>query len=203
MWNELVFATQNAHKVEELDAIFKESLGMRVIGLHNLPDIPEIIEDQDTFEGNAIKKAETIAGVLNRPVAADDSGLAVAALNGAPGVYSARYAGENATDRDNNHKLLEAVKSIAEEKRQCAFVCALALAVPGEPTQTVRGEVSGRITLNPRGEHGFGYDPLVYLPEQDRTVAQLLPEEKNQISHRAVAAKKLIPLLKKAYLFDL
>ncbi|SDW24189.1 XTP/dITP diphosphohydrolase [Marininema mesophilum] len=201
MWNELVFATGNAHKVEELDAIFRQALGIRVIGLNGLSDLPEIVEDQDTFEGNAIKKAETIARLHNRPVAADDSGLAVEALEGAPGVYSARYAGENATDRENNRKLLREMEKVGAKERECAFVCALALAIPGEPTQTVRGEVTGEITLEPRGNYGFGYDPMVYLPELDRTVAELLPEEKNQISHRATAAKKLIPLLLKAYSF--
>ncbi|MFC4078431.1 XTP/dITP diphosphatase [Salinithrix halophila] len=202
-WTELVFATRNHHKVEELNALLHGSLGVSVVGLNGIEGLPEIVEDRDSFEGNAIKKAETIAKVLDRPVAADDSGLAVNALGGAPGVYSARYAGENATDASNNEKLLNALKGIPEEERGASFVCVLALAVPGEETQVVRGEVPGRIVDAPQGTNGFGYDPLFCLPELGCTVAELTSEEKNRISHRARAAETLINLLLTHYDFSI
>ncbi|PTX59352.1 XTP/dITP diphosphohydrolase [Melghirimyces profundicolus] len=200
-WTELIFATRNRHKVKELDAMFREALGIRVKGLEGMENLPHIVEDRETFEGNAVKKAETIAGVLGRPVAADDSGLAVDALQGAPGVYSARYAGPDATDAENNRKLLMELEGLPEAERKAAFVCALALAVPGDETRVVRGECPGRIALRPRGENGFGYDPLFFLPERGCTMAELPPEVKNQISHRARATERLIRLLKETFDF--
>ncbi|MDA8352536.1 MAG: XTP/dITP diphosphatase [Firmicutes bacterium] len=200
-WTELVFATRNRHKVEELDAMFSDALGIRVVGLDGFGDLPEIVEDRDTFEGNAAKKAENIAAILQRPVAADDSGLEVEVLKGAPGVYSARYSGPGATDARNNEKLLKELTGVPEEKRDAAFVCVLALAFPGEETRIVRGECHGRIAMQPRGEHGFGYDPLFLLPKRGCTMAELPAEVKNRISHRSAATKKMIQLLKEQFQF--
>ncbi|MDR6226467.1 XTP/dITP diphosphatase [Desmospora profundinema] len=201
-WSELVIATGNRHKVEELNAMVYSSLGIRVVGLSAFSGLPAIVEDRDTFEGNAVKKAETIAHHLQRPVAADDSGLAVKALQGAPGVRSARYAGEHATDAENNAKLLSELEGIPPQERGAAFVCALALAVPGEPTRIVRGECPGYIAEESKGEHGFGYDPLFWLPDRNQTMAQLARSEKNRISHRARAVEKLIISLKDRYQFS-
>ncbi|PTM58222.1 XTP/dITP diphosphatase [Desmospora activa] len=200
-WNELVFATGNEHKVTELNAMIEPILGIRVVGLSAFTGLPEIVEDRDTFAGNAAKKAETIANHLQRPVAADDSGLTVAALNGAPGVHSARYAGERATDAENNAKLLAALADVPAGERQASFVCVLALAVPGKPTDTVRGECTGLIGQVPKGDNGFGYDPLFQLPDYAKTMAELVPEEKNRISHRAKAVKQLIAYLNERYRF--
>lgn len=193
---EWVFATRNAHKVKELDAIFHSVLGIHVVGLDHFDGLPEIVEDRDTFEGNASKKAETIAAILGLPVAADDSGLCVDFLKGAPGVYSARYAGPGATDQKNNEKLLQALKGVPEEQRGADFVCVLALAIPGQDTRIVRGECRGRIAEEPRGKYGFGYDPLFFLPEQGCTMGELPPEMKNRISHRSQATKRLLHLVK-------
>ncbi|SMO36651.1 XTP/dITP diphosphatase [Melghirimyces algeriensis] len=200
--NEWVFATQNKHKVSELNSIFREQLGIKVVGLHSFKGLPEIIEDQDTFEGNARKKAETISQVLGRPVFADDSGLSVDFLNGAPGVYSARYAGLGATDEQNVEKLLYELKGVSQDKRGASFVCVLALSVPGEKTFIVRGECPGRIAFHPQGEYGFGYDPVFFLPDRGCTMAELPPHVKNQISHRAHATERLIHLLNEKFDFD-
>ena len=125
-------------------------------------DVPEVVEDGDTFEANAVKKAETISRALNRPVVADDSGLVVPSLGGAPGVRSARYAGPEADDRANNEKLLKALEGKAGEEREAYFVCVLALKIPGEEPRLVRGECRGRIAHEPKGDQGFGYDPLFF-----------------------------------------
>ncbi len=193
---EWVFATRNAHKVAELDAMFHSVFGIHVVGLDHFEELPEIVEDRDSFEGNAIKKAETIAAILGLPVVADDSGLCVDFLKGAPGVYSARYAGPEATDQANNEKLLQALKGVPQEKRGARFVCVLALAIPGKDTKTFRGECRGRIAEEPRGKHGFGYDPLFFLPEQGCTMGELPAEMKNRISHRSRAVQQLRDLLK-------
>ncbi|OYD08297.1 XTP/dITP diphosphatase [Paludifilum halophilum] len=201
-WTDLVIATRNDHKVAELDTLLSGELGLRVLGLKGMEGIPEIVEDRDTFEGNAVKKAETVAGVLNRPVVADDSGLAVDALNGDPGVYSARFAGPGATDAQNNAKLLQALQGVPESRRNASFICVIALAVPGEETRVVRGECTGRIAVSPRGEHGFGYDPLFFLPDRGVTMAEAGPEVKRRISHRARASVKLLQLLRERYDFS-
>jgi XTP/dITP diphosphohydrolase len=200
-WNELIFATGNPHKVDELNAMVQPALGLRVVGLSAFSGLPAIAEDQPTFAGNAIKKAETIAHHLGRPVAADDSGLVVDALQGAPGVHSARYAGADATDEENNRKLLSELNGVPPNERGATFVCVLALAVPGETTWVVRGECRGRIAEEPRGAYGFGYDPLFWLPDRRRAMAELPPEEKNQISHRAQAVRKWITTMRERYRF--
>ncbi|MFC7440791.1 XTP/dITP diphosphatase [Laceyella putida] len=197
----IIIATKNKGKLKQFADLFQAHLQLGVKGLDEFPELPEIVEDQDTFEGNALKKAETIAEILQVPVISDDSGLVVPALHGAPGIYSARYAGEGATDDANNEKLLAKMREIPDEQRQCFYVCAMALAVPGEASQVVRGECHGRIIREPRGHEGFGYDPLFYVPEEGKTMAELSNERKYQISHRAEATRKLIQLLKEEYAF--
>lgn len=198
-WPELVLATRNKHKTEEFDAVLRRELGLPVVDLGQVGGVPNVVEDGDTFEANAVKKAETAMRALDRPVIADDSGLVVPALAGAPGVYSARYAGPDATDEDNNRKLLAELERSPEDSRDAMFVCVIALAVPGEKTQVVRGECYGRITDQPRGSYGFGYDPLFFIPEEGKTMAELPPERKNKISHRARAIEKLLALFREQF----
>jgi XTP/dITP diphosphohydrolase len=195
---ELVIATKNAGKVKEFASLFAGK-GIGVRSLRDYPELPEIIEDGDTFAANALIKARAIAAALHIPVIADDSGLCVDRLNGEPGVYSARYAGEGAGDAANNAKLLAALateeaKELGNGLRSLSparFVCAIALVdAEGKSLAEVQGECEGEIISEPRGDHGFGYDPLFYVPAFGRTMAELSMEEKNGISHRgrAIAA---------------
>ncbi|RAL26698.1 XTP/dITP diphosphatase [Thermoflavimicrobium daqui] len=197
----ILIATRNNGKLKQFRDLFAP-LHLVVKGLNDVSDLPEIEEDQDTFEGNAQKKAEAISRIVGGPVISDDSGLVVPALNGEPGVYSARYAGLHATDDENNRKLIQRIQGVPEDKRQGYYVCVMALAVPGEETKLVRGECQGNIVTEPRGDEGFGYDPIFYLPSEQKTMAQLPNERKYQISHRAEATKKLLALLKKEYVFE-
>jgi XTP/dITP diphosphohydrolase len=197
----VIIATRNKNKLKQFADLFHKHLNLPVKGLEDFAELPEIIEDRETFEGNAAKKAETISQLLNAPVVSDDSGLVVPALGGEPGVYSARYAGPNATDEENNRKLLNRIESLPPQERQGYYVCAMSLAVPGEKTEVVRAECAGMIINQPRGNQGFGYDPLFYLPEKGKTMAELPDEEKYQISHRAKATEKLISLMKVLYVF--
>jgi XTP/dITP diphosphohydrolase len=191
---EVVIATRNPGKFREIKAILS-SLPLKFLSLQDFPDLPEVVEDGTTFAENAGKKARTIADLTGRPTIADDSGLAVDALQGRPGVFSSRYAGENATDADRCQKLLEEMATIPEGKRQARFVCAVAVAHPGGRMEIVEGECRGRITFAPRGEHGFGYDPIFFVPEFGKTMAEVDPGEKNRISHRARALEKLKGIL--------
>lgn len=197
----IIIATRNKNKLKQFADLFKRDLNLEVKGLNDFENLPEIVEDQETFEGNARKKAETISKALQAPVISDDSGLVVPALGGEPGVYSARYAGPEADDERNNQKLIAKIRSVPKEKREGIYVCAMALAIPGEETQVVRGECKGIVIEEPRGTEGFGYDPIFYLPAEQKTMAELPNERKYQISHRAEATEKLIALLKWKYLF--
>jgi XTP/dITP diphosphohydrolase len=201
---ELVVATGNPHKVAEIRAVLAP-LGVRALSLDEVatPDgapgseIPEPVEDADTFAGNAQIKAVAYAKALGRPCLADDSGLEVDALNGAPGVYSARYAGEGddraSRDKANNDKLLREMASVPDERRDARFVCCMCLAAPdGSVLAESRGTFGGKIGRAPKGEHGFGYDPLLVL-EDGRTSAELAPEEKNARSHRGAALRGIAP----------
>ena len=190
----IIFATNNAGKARELQALLS-TLSIEVWGLDRFPDLPEVEEDQDTFEQNAIKKALTRARQTGLPALADDSGLMVDCLGGAPGVHSARYAGLGATDAERNALLLERMQG--QENRSARFVSAIAFCQNPSSDQVivVRGEVEGTITLSPRGEHGFGYDPLFLLPS-GRTMAEITLEEKSEISHRARAFENLLPHLR-------
>jgi len=189
MIEEVVLATGNEGKIGEFSGLFKGVFG-RVISLRDLDSPPEVIEDGETFRDNALKKARAIAEYSGMPALADDSGLEVDVLGGRPGVYSARYAGENATDRENVIKLLAEMED--RENRKARFVCCLALVFPGGREIVVRGTCEGVISSEPRGEGGFGYDPVFYLPEFEETMAEIEPALKNTISHRARAAEKLI-----------
>jgi len=179
-----VIATRNAHKLEEIRAIFNTE-GLDVCSALDFPDIPDTIEDRDTLEGNAIKKAQELCDATGLMAMADDSGLEVDALNGAPGIYSARYAGEPCSYEDNNAKLLRELAG--KENRRARFRTVMALARPGEKPLTVEGICEGTIIGELRGDHGFGYDPLFVPDGFDQTFAELPAETKNKISHRALA----------------
>lgn len=183
---EIFIATKNSGKVKEFEAFFKER-GLHVKSLLDLPEDIDVIEDGKTFEDNAIKKAETIGKRIGMPVLADDSGLEVDALQGAPGIYSARFAGPEKDDGENNQKLLRELENVRDEDRTARFVCALAIYFPNGKIQTVRGTCEGKIGYEIEGAHGFGYDPLFRLLNSEQTMAQLEKHEKNQISHRAKA----------------
>ena len=193
---EVVIATRNPGKLREIKEILGP-LGLEVLSLRDFPEIPEILEDGQTFEENAVKKAEAIAQQTGRVAIADDSGLAVDALQGRPGVFSSRYAGENATDADRYRKLLKEMANVPEGKRGAAFICAVAIASPNGKVEVVKGECQGKIALAPKGSHGFGYDPVFSLPQLGMTMAALEPEVKNRISHRAKALEKLKLILPK------
>lgn len=197
----LMIATANLHKKKQFQDLLGAELGLVVKGLDEYPQVPPIDEDGDSFAGNAAKKAETLARFIDGPVIADDSGLVVPALGGAPGVYSARYAGEGATDDENNQKLLRELKKLAPDQRSGYYVCVIALAIPGQATQLVSGECTGELLLELRGEEGFGYDPMFFVPSEGATMAELPAERRYQISHRAKASRKLLQLLKEQYVF--
>ena len=184
----LVLATRNKGKIAE----FKELFSRTDIELRNLDDfgpIPPVVEDGETFEENAVIKARFTARVLGLPAVADDSGLTVKALGGEPGVFSARYAGESATDGENNLKLLNRMKGIDE--REGAFICVLAIAVPRGPALIYEGICEGIISKELTGGQGFGYDPLFYYPPLKKTFAQMTQTEKNHVSHRGKAMAEL------------
>ncbi len=179
-----IIATRNAHKLEEIRAIFNFQ-GLEVCSALDFPNIPDTIEDRDTLEGNAIKKAQELCEATGLMALADDSGLEVEALDGAPGIYSARYAGEPCSYSDNNAKLLRELAD--KENRRARFRTVMALARPGKEPLTVDGVCEGTIINELRGEHGFGYDPLFVPDGFDQTFAELPAETKNKISHRALA----------------
>ena len=184
----LVIATQNRGKLDEIGDL----LSGFPVDLRDLDDfgpVPPIIEDGDTFDDNAYKKAEVTARILGLPALADDSGLMVAALNGAPGVYSARYAGEDATDIERCNKVLDEMKEAAN--REAAFECVISIAVPSGPALTYEGRCEGIIADAPRGVNGFGYDPIFYYPSLGKTFAELSREDKSRISHRGKALREL------------
>lgn len=192
----LIIASNNAHKVSEIKAIlgcfYDEILSLREADI----DI-DVVEDADTFEGNALKKAREVFAVADADaVLSDDSGLMVDALGGAPGVYSARYAGEGHDDAANNAKLLDALKDVPGEKRTARFRTSVALIRRGMPAVTADGSVEGVILHSPQGENGFGYDPLFYYEPLKKSFAQLTPEEKNSVSHRRRALESLCDKLR-------
>ncbi len=184
----IVLATTNKGKTREMQDILK-GFPIEIKNLSDFGPIPEVVEDGETFDDNAYKKAAFTAKVLGLPALADDSGLCVDALDGAPGVYSARYAGENASDADNVTKMLGAMKD--EENRKAAFQCVISIAVPTGAALTYEGRCEGVLTREPAGDNGFGYDPLFFFPEFNKTFAQLSLAEKAQISHRGKALKQV------------
>ncbi|WP_066175274.1 XTP/dITP diphosphatase [Bacillus marinisedimentorum] len=187
---EIIIATKNKGKVKDFEALLSKR-GIQVRSLHDFPDMPDVEETGSTFEENAILKAETIARKLGRTVIADDSGLIVDYLDGRPGVYSARYAGEEKNDRANLEKVLAELEGVPEDERTARFYCVLAVSVPDEEPKVAEGTCEGLIARKPQGEHGFGYDPIFFVKEKNKTMGQLTKEEKNKISHRAAAMEKL------------
>lgn len=183
----IFLATGNKKKIDEIIKILKDD-NIEILSIKDGIEIPEVVEDGDTFEENSRKKALEIAKFTGMITIADDSGLCVDALGGAPGVYSARYSGENVTDATNNKLLTENLKGI--ENRKAKFVCVITLAKPTGETYSFRGEFEGEIVDEARGTDGFGYDPHFYVKEYDKTLAEI-PEIKNKISHRAKALEKL------------
>lgn len=193
----LIVATRNEGKVREFRQLFSK-YNIETLSLAELDEeLPDVEETGDTFEENARLKAETIADILNVAVLADDSGLEVSALGNEPGVYSARYAGEEKNDQANVEKVLTKLKG--EHNREARFVCVLALAVPNEKTIFKKGTCEGKIAEKPEGNNGFGYDPIFYPEGYTRTMAELPADEKNRISHRSNALKKLEDWLHQFY----
>ena len=186
-----VIATENEHKLKEIGAILKdlhlEVLSIKDVGLEGL----EIIENGDTFEENALIKARAVMERAGKLAIADDSGLEVDILNNRPGIYSARFAGENATDDENNKKLLKLLEAVPLYDRTARFVCSIAAVFPNGDAIVLRGECPGIIGLEPKGRGGFGYDPLFIVEKYNKTFAELGEGKKNRISHRAVALEKL------------
>lgn len=187
---EIIVATKNKGKAKEFEKLFSAH-GFQVRTLLDYPEIDEVEETGTTFEENAVLKAEAVSKQLNRPVIADDSGLIVDALEGRPGIYSARYAGAEKSDEANMDKVLNELSNIPDEKRTARFYCALAVALPSQSSYTVFGTCEGEILKERRGTNGFGYDPIFYVFEKKRAMAELSSEEKNAISHRAKALGKL------------
>ena len=187
---QLIIATQNKGKANDFKVIF-EPMGFEVLTLLDVAKDLDIEETGTTFQENAVLKAEEVAAALQTTVIADDSGLEIDALNGEPGVYSARYAGEAKSDEANIDKVLAEMANVPLEERSARFRCVLAVASPNQPTQTFAGACEGLILTERRGDNGFGYDPIFYVPSYDKSMAELLPQEKALISHRGNAIEEL------------
>lgn len=191
-----MLATRNRDKCAELAALLGD-LGIRLRTLADFPEVPDVIEDGETCEANAVKKARAVAWHTGLPAIADDTGLQVEALGGRPGVYAARYAGETASYEDNWRKLLRELEGVQREQRRARFITVAAVARPSaEKVAVVEGVLEGFIAEAPVGTQGFGYDPVFYVPELGKTLAQLTSDEKNRISHRARAVIKAKVLLR-------
>ena len=186
----LILASKNRHKAQEMQAILGDRITLVTQDEAGFADL-DVVEDGTTFEENAIKKAVAVMEPSGLPCIADDSGLCVDALDGAPGLYTARYAGENATDEENIQKLLGALEGVEKEKRTARFVCVIAVAYPDREPVTFRGECEGFILTEKHGENGFGYDPVFYVEKYGKAMAELPAEVKNSISHRSRALAKL------------
>jgi XTP/dITP diphosphohydrolase len=194
---ELLIATTNRGKFAEVESSLKH-LPLKMIPLQSLKNFPAVVEDGATYEENALKKARTLAEYSGYVTLADDSGLEVDALNGAPGIYSARYSGEEGNDQKNNDKLLAVLKQVPDEKRTARFVCVLALCGPkssGMKAWTVHESCEGRIAFAPKGSGGFGYDPIFFYPPWRMTFGEIDRETKARVSHRGKALKKLARVL--------
>lgn len=191
---EILLATRNSDKVRELAALLGD-LGIRIRTLADFPTAPEVEEDGETCEANALKKARAIASATGPLSVADDTGLEVDALGGRPGVFAARYAGEGATYEDNCRKLIKELDGVPQARRTARFVTVAALAMPGGETRVATGTLAGVIAEACVGSQGFGYDPVFFVPELGRTLAELTAEEKNRVSHRAKAFMNLRAVL--------
>ncbi|MFC1836089.1 XTP/dITP diphosphatase [Thermodesulfobacteriota bacterium] len=190
----ILLATGNAGKVKEIRHLVSD-LRINLLSLADVVDPPDVIEDGDTFEANALKKARVLSNETGLVSLADDSGLCVDALDGRPGVLSARYAGDDASDEDKFKMLLREMADVSEDRRTARFVCVLALVWPDGPEEIFRGECEGLITHEPNGTAGFGYDPVFYYPAAGCTFSQMELTEKNQVSHRGRALKLLAEYL--------
>lgn len=190
----VMIATKNKGKAKEFEKLF-QPLGMTVKTLLDFPGLADVEETGETFEANAILKAEAISRELGVRVIADDSGLEIDALGGRPGVYSARFAGKEKNDEANIDKVLHELEGVPDSERAARFCCALAMAEPGRETITVFGTCEGRILKERKGTNGFGYDPIFYSLEEEMSMAELSPEQKNKISHRAKAIARLEKVL--------
>lgn len=193
--NEVVIASTNQGKIREIESILKD-IKIRVKSLKDFPEIPEIEEDGLTFSENALKKAQLVSKLTGKVTIADDSGLEVEYLNGKPGIHSARYAGKDATDALNIQKLLKELQNVPYAQRKARFRCVMVLCSPKGFCHSVDGECEGIIGFEPQGTYGFGYDPVFIVPEYNKTMAQLSPNIKNRISHRAKALEKLKAIIK-------
>ena len=193
----IIFATGNENKMKEIRMILSD-LGMPILSMKEAGICVDVVEDGSTFEENALKKATEIAKTVdNCIVLADDSGLEIDYLNKEPGIYSARYAGEDTSYDIKNNLLLSRLEGVPDEKRTARFVCAIAAAFPDGTTDVVSGTIEGRIGYEIAGENGFGYDPIFYVPEYGCTTAQMSPEKKNQLSHRGNALRAMKIIMKK------
>lgn len=193
---ELVIATKNEKKLHELKRYLK-NVKAHIVSLKNLKKVPRIIENKRTFKENAIKKALVISKFTDRLVLADDSGLAVDALNGQPGIRSSRFAGSQKSDKENTRKLLHLLKGLPQSERQARFVCAVAIADKGKTIKTIEESCKGSISFAPKGRHGFGYDPVFLIPKYKKTFGELGLKVKDRMSHRSKALKKARRFLKK------
>ncbi len=192
----IVLASRNKGKIRELHELLAESgIAAEVLSLADFPELPEIEEDGATFQENAMKKATIVTAATGLITLADDSGLEVDVLGGQPGVMSARFAGSHGNDRANNALLLDRLQGVAESHRTARFRCAIAIAAPDGMIETCDGFCEGVIGFAPKGEGGFGYDPLFFIPEQGMTMAELPEGTKNRISHRAKAMQQAIAIL--------
>ena len=195
----VVLATRNAHKVIELREILAdlaEEIGLEVVGVTDFPEVDDVVEDGVTFAENATLKAVAVARATGLPAIADDSGLAVDVMGGAPGIFSARWSGAHGSDRANVDLLLGQLGDVRDEDRAAGFVCAAALAMPDGTVVVREGQVRGTLTRAPRGTNGFGYDPILLVDGDTRTLAEYDNEQKNAISHRGKALRALAPDLR-------
>lgn len=195
MIEEIIIATGNRHKVSEIKDILKD-LDIKITPMTDFPDYPRIAEDGKTLEENAAKKAREAALFFKKWAIADDTGLEVPYLNGEPGIFSARYAGIGCTYEDNNKKLLSALKDAPPDKRSAVFRCAIAISSPEGETVFAQGRIFGIISEHAAGNKGFGYDPIFFIPQQNKTFAELEEDLKNKISHRALALQKAKEIIK-------
>ena len=199
MERKIIFATGNENKMKEIRMILSD-LGMPILSMKEAGICVDVVEDGSTFEENALIKATEIAKTVeNCIVLADDSGLEIDYLNKEPGIYSARYAGENTSYDIKNNLLLSRMEGVPDEKRTARFVCAIAAAFPDGTTEVVRGTIEGRIGYEIAGENGFGYDPICYVPEYGCTTAEMNPEQKNELSHRGNALRAMRKIMEKKY----
>jgi XTP/dITP diphosphohydrolase len=193
---ELFLATRNEGKIREIEELLR-GCEISFTSLRDYPDAPDVVENGETYRDNALKKARFFTRWTGKLTLADDSGLEVAYLQGRPGVFSARYAGDGGDDRENNRKLLGELEGVPRQKRGAAFRCVMALVAPWGDEEVVEGECRGQIGFEERGERGFGYDPIFVIPRYGKTVAELSMAEKNRLSHRSKALRKMKKILKR------